>query len=176
MEIHDLLLELYGRIPEHVHQAVDGLTVEELTATPEPGCNPIGWIVWHLTRVQDHHVAELLDQPQIWESGDWARRFGVDPDPQNTGFGHGPEEVAAIRPEGPEVLAEYYAAVAARTDDLVRTLDLDVSFPLPEAPWFPPGAQRSVRRALMHIAAETAQHAGHADILRETLDGQKTMG
>jgi hypothetical protein len=75
-------------------------------------------------------------------------------------------------------LAEY-EAVAARTDELVRTLDLDASFPLPEAPSFPPGAQRSVRRALMHVAAETAQHAGHAghaDILRETLDGQKTMG
>ena len=74
-----------------------------------------------------------------------------------------------------DALAEY-EAVAARTDELVRTLDLDVSFPLPEAPWFPPGAQRSVRRAFLHIAAETAQHAGHADILRESLDGQKTMG
>ncbi|CAA9379517.1 MAG: Protein of unknown function DUF664, partial [uncultured Pseudonocardia sp.] len=61
-------------------------------------------------------------------------------------------------------------------DELVRTLDLDASFPLPEAPWFAPGAQRSVRRAFLHIAAETAQHAGHADILRESLDGQKTMG
>ncbi|MGY1753715.1 DinB family protein [Blastococcus sp. SYSU D01042] len=72
-------------------------------------------------------------------------------------------------------LAEY-EEVAARTDELARTLDLDVSFPLPEAPWFPPGAHRSVRRALMHIAAETVQHAGHADIIRESLDGQKTMG
>ena len=72
-------------------------------------------------------------------------------------------------------LAEY-EEVAARTDELVRTLDLDTSFPLPEAPWFPPGAQRSVRRTFLHIAAETAQHAGHADILRESLDGQKTMG
>ncbi|MDT0276570.1 DinB family protein [Blastococcus goldschmidtiae] len=73
------------------------------------------------------------------------------------------------------VLAEY-EEVAARTDELVSTLDLDASFPLPEAPWFPPGAQRSVRRTFLHIAAETAQHAGHADILRESLDGQKTMG
>ncbi len=72
-------------------------------------------------------------------------------------------------------LAEY-EEVAARTDELVATLDLDASFPLPEAPWFPPGAQRSVRRTFLHIAAETAQHAGHADILRESLDGQKTMG
>ncbi|SEL01555.1 Protein of unknown function [Blastococcus sp. DSM 46786] len=70
-----------------------------------------------------------------------------------------------------------YDDVARRTDDLVRTLpDLDVSHPLPEAPWFPPGATRSARRVFLHIIAETAQHAGHADILRESLDGQKTMG
>jgi Protein of unknown function (DUF664) len=74
------------------------------------------------------------------------------------------------------VLADY-AEVARRTDELVRTLpDLDVSHPLPEAPWFEPGATRSARRVFLHIIAETAQHAGHADILRESLDGQKSMG
>ncbi|WP_024794471.1 DinB family protein [Tomitella biformata] len=74
------------------------------------------------------------------------------------------------------VLAEY-DAVAARTNELVRTLpDLNVSHPLPEAPWFEPGAAWSARRALLHIIAETAQHAGHADIIRESLDGALTMG
>jgi hypothetical protein len=74
-------------------------------------------------------------------------------------------------------LLERYAQVAARTDDIVATLpDLDADQPLPEAPWFPPGARWSARRALLHIIAETAQHAGHADIIRESLDGQKTMG
>jgi Protein of unknown function (DUF664) len=74
------------------------------------------------------------------------------------------------------VLADY-ADVASRTDDLVASLpDLDVAHPLPEAPWFPPGARWSARHALLHIIAETAQHAGHADIIRESLDGQKTMG
>ena len=69
-----------------------------------------------------------------------------------------------------------YDEVARRTDELVRTIDLDVSQPLPEAPWFPPGATRTARRVFVHIVAETAQHAGHADIVREALDGQKTMG
>lgn len=70
-----------------------------------------------------------------------------------------------------------YAEVARRTDELVATLpDLDRSHPLPEAPWFPPGARWSARRVLVHILAETAQHAGHADIIRESVDGQKTMG
>ena len=73
------------------------------------------------------------------------------------------------------VLADY-EKIAARTDELVRTSDLDAEQPLPEAPWFPPNATRSARRVFVHIVGETAQHAGHADILRESLDGQKTMG
>ena len=69
-----------------------------------------------------------------------------------------------------------YAQVAARTDALVAELDLNTAHPLPEAPWFEPGASWTVRRVLLHLVAETAQHAGHADVLRESLDGQKTMG
>jgi hypothetical protein len=76
-----------------------------------------------------------------------------------------------------EMILDRYDEVAARTDDLVTSLpSLDVSHPLPEAPWFEPGAAWSARRALLHIVAETSQHAGHADILREALDGAKTMG
>ncbi|MEU6424257.1 DinB family protein [Microbispora sp. NPDC046973] len=74
------------------------------------------------------------------------------------------------------VLADY-AEVARRTDELVATLpDLDATLPLPKAPWFEAGARWSARRVLMHIVAETAQHAGHADIIRESLDGAKSMG
>jgi hypothetical protein len=74
------------------------------------------------------------------------------------------------------LLAEY-DEVARQTDHLLATVpDLDAGHPLPEAPWFPPGATWSARRALLHIMAETAQHAGHADIIRESLDGSKTMG
>jgi uncharacterized damage-inducible protein DinB len=73
-------------------------------------------------------------------------------------------------------LLQAYDEVAARTDDLVTTVDLDSAHPLPPAPWFEPGAVRTARQALMHIATETAQHAGHADIIREAIDGAKTMG
>ncbi len=75
-----------------------------------------------------------------------------------------------------EVLADY-EQIAEATDGLVlEVADLDRSFPLPPAPWFPPGAVRSIRRTIVHVIAETAQHAGHADIIRETIDGAKTMG
>lgn len=74
------------------------------------------------------------------------------------------------------VLADYNA-VAAHTEEVVRGLpNLDVAHPLPDAPWFPPGTTWSARRVLVHILSETAQHSGHADILRESLDGAKTMG
>ena len=100
---------------------------------------------------------------------------------------HGPPDedaeanhAAGFRMEDGETLADLVAAydeVAARTDQLVSSLpSLDASQPLPEAPWFPPGARWSARRVLLHIVAETAQHAGHADIIRETIDGAKTMG
>ena len=85
----------------------------------------------------------------------------------------------AFRLTDDETLAgvlERYDEVAARTDELVATVDLDHAWPLPEAPWFEPGATRSARRTFVHIVGETAQHAGHADIIREAIDGQKSMG
>ena len=69
-----------------------------------------------------------------------------------------------------------YQEVADATDALIASIDLDSDHPLPEAPWFEPGARWTARRTLLHILAETSQHAGHADIIREALDGQKTMG
>jgi len=74
-------------------------------------------------------------------------------------------------------LLEDYAAAARQTDELLASLpDLDAAQPLPEAPWYEPGASWSVRRVLLHVIAETSQHAGHADIIREAIDGAKTMG
>lgn len=69
-----------------------------------------------------------------------------------------------------------YEEVARRTEEIVATIDLDLAHRLPDAPWFEPGATWTVRRALLHVIAETSQHSGHADIVREALDGQKTMG
>jgi len=86
------------------------------------------------------------------------------------------DEFNLIGDETLESVLARYAEVAAATDAFVVDADLDVSYPLPEAPWFEPGASRSVRRVLLHVIGETAQHAGHADILREALDGAKTMG
>ncbi|MFJ5157219.1 DinB family protein [Streptomyces sp. NPDC088353] len=128
----------------------------------------LGGLIKHATAVERNWVDFILNGPSAMgdftarTEADWARRadeFRLLPGETLTG-----------------VLADY-AEVARRTDDLVATLpDLEVTRPLPKAPWFEPGAQWSARRVLMHIIAETAQHAGHADIIRESLDGAKSMG
>lgn len=166
MDVAPLLLELYGRIPPLARQAVDGLDADALARAPRPGTNPIGWLVWHLTRVQDGHVAELLEADQLWATGDWAGRMGLDPDPSNTGYGHTPEDVAAVRPDGPDVLVEYLDATSSRTSAFLEGLgpgDLDR---VVDRNWDPP-VTLGVR--LVSIADDCLQHVGQAAYVRGLL-------
>jgi hypothetical protein len=166
MDVASLLLELYGRIPPLARGAVAGLDPGRLTERPSPGANTIAWLVWHLTRVQDHHVAELLAADQVWVSGDWARRFRLDPDPSNTGYGHTAQDVAAVRPESPDALLEYHYAVDGRTREMLEGLvpaDLDR---IVDRRWDPP-VTMGVR--LVSIADDSLQHAGQAAYVRGIL-------
>jgi hypothetical protein len=159
------LLELLQAHRGFLRFTVQGLTDEQARQRTTVSELTLGGLIKHVARTEAGWAAFTVEGPEAMAApqddagyADWADGHRLLPGETLEG-----------------VLAEY-AEVAARTDELVRTLDLDASFPLPEAPWFPPGAQRSVRRAFLHIATETAQHAGHADILRESLDRQKTMG
>lgn len=166
MDVRDLLIELFDRIPDEIAVAVDGLDAETLHRAPEPGTNSIGWLVWHLTRVQDHHVSELLDEDQVWATSGWAARFGLDADPANTGYGHRPADVEVVRPDGADALTGYYAAVAARTRELLDGLtaaDLDR---VVDERWDPP-VTLGVR--LISIADDDIQHAGQAAYARGLL-------
>lgn len=158
-----LLLELYGRIPPLARGAVQGLHLDELTTPPAPGTNPIAWLVWHLARVQDSHIAEVLDTDQLWVGRDWARQFGLDPDPWNTGYGHSQDEVAAVRPERPEVLVEYLDAVHARTAEMLRRLTPAELDRIVDRSWDPP-VTLGVR--LVSVADDGLQHAGQAAYVR----------
>jgi uncharacterized damage-inducible protein DinB len=162
----EALIELFGRIAEHVHDVVDGLTPDDLVWAPAPGANSIGWLVWHLTRVQDDHVADLLDEEQLWATGPWAVRFGLTPDPGNTGYGHTAADVAAVRPESAEALVSYYAAVAARTEAFLDRLTDDDLDQVVDERWDPP-VTMGVR--LVSIADDDIQHAGQAAYLRGLL-------
>jgi uncharacterized damage-inducible protein DinB len=143
-------------------QARQRTTVSELT---------LGGLIKHVAEVESSWADFIVNGPASMAGGDtdWSEPTPEQIENYRAGFQLLPDETL----DG--VLARY-EEIARRTDELVATVDLDLSHPLPEAPWFPKGATRSARRALMHIVAETAQHAGHADIIRESLDGQKTMG
>ncbi|MFF4878570.1 MULTISPECIES: DinB family protein [unclassified Micromonospora] len=166
MDVKDLLTETYDRLPDLVRAAVDGLSPEQLRWAPGPGANPIGWLVWHLTRIQDDHVADLLDADQVWTSGDWASRFGLAADPNDTGYAHSPAQVAAVRPESAQALIDYYEAVAARTAPFLaglRPADLDR---VVDEAWDPP-VTLGVR--LVSVAEDDLQHVGQAGYVRGLL-------
>jgi Protein of unknown function (DUF664) len=166
MDIGPFLLELYGRIPPLAADAVENLSAEQLAWTPAPGANSGGWLVWHLARVQDHHVSELVGQPQIWTTGEWAERCGLEADPSNTGYGHSPEDVRAVRPDGADVLLGYLGEVDARTRRYLEGLaaaDLDQ---VVDRRWDPP-VTLGVR--LVSVADDCLQHAGQAAYVRGLL-------
>ncbi len=162
----EAFIEVLGRVAEHVHAVVDGLSADDLVWAPAPGANTIGWLVWHLTRVQDDHVAELLDDEQLWATGTWAPRFGLDPDPANSGYGHTPADVATVRPEGSDVLVEYYDAVAARTTTFLEGITSQELDRIVDDRWDPP-VTLGVR--LVSVVDDDIQHAGQAAYLRGLL-------
>lgn len=166
MDVDALLLELYGRIPPLARESVAGLDVEQLTTPPAAGANTVAWLVWHLARVQDHHVSELLDVDQLWVGADWAGRFGLAPDPSNTGYGHTAAEVLAVRPDTPDLLLDHLDAVQRRTESFLAELtptDLDR---VVDRRWDPP-VTLGVR--LVSIADDSLQHLGQAAYVRGLL-------
>lgn len=155
------LLETLAKHRGFLRFTVQGLTDEQAAQRTTASELCLGGLIKHVAATEKQWMAFALGGAEAMfdASGDWASGFRMVAGETLTG------------------LLDDYDEVTRRTDDLVATLpDLDESHPLPEAPWFEPGATWSVRRVLLHIVAETAQHAGHADIIRESLDGSKTMG
>ena len=167
MDLNEVLADLFGRVDEHVHEAVDGLDAEALRTPPVDGSNTIGWLVWHLTRVQDHHMSELLGQDQVWMLGDWPQRFGVEPDPHNTGYGHTATEVLTIRPENAQVVIDYFDAVTARTKAFISSVTAEELDRIVDERWDPP-VTLGVR--LISVVDDEIQHAGQASYARGILD------
>ncbi|GGM11913.1 DinB family protein [Dactylosporangium sucinum] len=167
MQVNELLIEGFGRLPELVEGAVDGLTAEQLQWAPAPGANTIGWLVWHLTRVQDGHLTELIDgAEELWATGDFAGRFGLDPDPGNTGYGHTPADVATVRAESPDALLAYFTAVHERTIAFLEKLSPQDLDRIVDERWDPP-VSLGVR--LVSVWDDDTQHVGQAAYVRGLL-------
>jgi len=162
MTIDELLLDAFGRIREAVTEILDGLTADQLDYEPGAGSNTIAWLVWHLTRIQDDHVAAAAEIEQVWLRDGWFERFALPLDRLDHGYGHSAEQVALVKASR-ELLLGYHEAVFEQTARVVEGLeDADLDRVVDER-WEPP-VTLGVR--LVSVIADDLQHAGQAAYLR----------
>ena len=163
----DLLGDAFGRIRGIIHRAVDGLAPEQLTIRVDDQANSISWLVWHLTRIQDDHIADAAGTEQVYTSGGWVDRFALPFEPSATGYGHSSDEVASVQAVSGELLTDYHEAVFQQTIRFVESLtDNDLSRIVDES-WNPP-VTLGVR--LVSVLSDNLQHAGQAAFVRGIID------
>lgn len=166
MHARDILIDGFDRIREEVHATVEGLGTDALNARPDHDANSVAWLVWHLTRVQDDHVAGAFGLEQVWPSGGWRKRFGLDLPPLDTGYGHSAARVAKVRVDSGKLLTGYYDAVHEQSVGALREMaakDLDR---VVDERWDPP-VTLGVR--LVSVLSDDLQHIGQAAYLRGLL-------
>ncbi len=162
-----LIIDALGRVRSLVASIADDLDVEALLWQPSPGTNSIGWLLWHLTRVEDDHVAGLAGSEQVWTAQGWARRFDLPYRDGDFGFGHSPEDVRAFRVDDPALLTGYQDAVHARAVEVVGGMsDADLERVIDDR-WDPP-VTAGVR--LVSVIGDTTQHAGQAGYVKGLLE------
>lgn len=165
MDAKDVLDDAFARLPELYADVADGLDESRLNERPQGTGNPIGWLLWHLARVEDDHVADLTDSTQVWDDG-WREQFHLPLKAHDTGFGHTSEQVDAVHITDASLLVEYYRAVNRRTretfaglkdDDLDRVVDEEQE----------PPVTAGVR--LVSVQGDCLQHLGQAAYLKGLL-------
>ena len=162
----EVLTDAFGRIHDDVHRVLDGLNREQLAARLDSDANSIGWLIWHLTRIQDDHVAGVAGTEQVWTSAGWADRFALPFDPADHGYGHSSDQVASVVVDA-EPLAAYYDAVHEVTVAYLAGLtnaDLDR---VVDERWDPP-VTLSVR--LVSVVPDDVTHTGQAAFIRGILE------
>ncbi|MER6694259.1 mycothiol transferase [Streptomyces minutiscleroticus] len=168
MRSQDVLVEAYGRIKEEVHAVVDGLTADDLNARVGGGANSISWLVWHLTRVQDDHVADAFGLDQVWPAQGWADRFKLDLPHEDTGYGHSSEQVGKVRVDSGDLLLGYYDAVHDQTLACLHGVDDAALDRVVDENWDPP-VTLGVR--LASVLSDDLQHVGQAAFVRGLVTG-----
>lgn len=161
-----LLLDAFSRIDEAVHDAVSGLRTDQLSIRVDPDANSIAWLTWHLSRIQDDHVAGVAGTEQVWTAGGWAARFNLPLDVHDHGYGHSSAQVASVVCDADELLG-YHEAVQAATRAYLETLtDADLGRVV-DTRWDPP-VTLGVR--LVSVIADGLQHAGQAAFVRGIIE------
>ena len=166
MNIDAVLADAFTRVRELVPTVVGGLDETDLAWRPDADANSISWLVWHLTRVADDHVAEVAGTEQVWTAGGWYDRFGLPFPPRAHGYGHSSADVAAVRVPA-DLLAGYHDAVAAAVLAHVVTLAPDDLDRVVDERWDPP-VTLGVR--LVSVVSDTMQHVGQAAYVRGLLE------
>jgi uncharacterized damage-inducible protein DinB len=163
----DVLADSFGRIRGVVHRVVAGLSPEQLGARINDESNSIAWLVWHLTRVQDDHVADAAGLEQVWTSNEWANRFALPFRVGATGYGHSSADVAAVQVESGQLLTDYYDAVHEQSIKFVEGLTDDDLARVVDESWDPP-VTLGVR--LVSVISDDLQHAGQAAFVRGIIE------
>jgi hypothetical protein len=167
MTASDLLADAFGRIQQLVTGTVTGLSAAELSYRPKAEANSIGWLIWHLTRIQDDHIADAAGAEQVWTAQGWHDRLGLPFDAGDTGYGHGPEQVSAVEIGRPELLIGYHDAVYQQSLRFVSGLTETDLARVVDDRWDPP-VTLGVR--LVSVLGDDWQHAGQAAYLKGLLD------
>ncbi len=163
MTLADLLTDAFGRIRDGAHGAVEGLSPDQLAQRPSPDANSIAWLVWHLARVQDDHVAEVAGLEQVWTSQGWHERFGLPFDPGVIGYGQSSQEVGQVRGLDAELLTGYLDAVHEQTVGYVSGLGLDDLDRVVDERWDP---AVTLGARLVSVINDDQQHVGQAAYVR----------
>ncbi|MFG3660518.1 DUF664 domain-containing protein [Streptomyces sp. NPDC047706] len=166
MHAKDILSDGYGRVQEEVHAVVEGLTADGLNARPGPTANSVSWLIWHLTRVQDDHVADAAGLEQVWFGQDWEKRFGLGLPRHDTGYGHSPAKVAKVRVDSPDLLTGYYDAVHEQTRGFLREVTAQDLERVVDERWDPPV---TLGTRLVSVLSDDLQHVGQAAYVRGLL-------
>ena len=166
MDAKDILTDAAQRSTEVCRQLLEDLTPEEANRKPAEGTNPITWLIWHIAREQDAQVAELNGGDEVWVSGGWADRFGLDLPTESMGFGHSSSDVDKVRVTDLSLLRGYLDAAAAATANYLASLSQSDLDDVVDEQWDPP-VTRGAR--LVSVIDDAAQHAGQAAYVRGLL-------
>lgn len=159
----DVFTNHFERILATARRIVDGLGADDLAWRSDAGANSIAWLVWHVARIQDDHVADVAGTEQVWATGDWAVRFGLDDGAVGTGWGHTREQVAAVRPSEPGLLVDYLSQVTEQTLAFLHEVTAGDLDRVVDESWDPP-VTLGVR--LNSVVGDNWQHLGQAAHVR----------
>lgn len=167
MDTHALLTDAFHRIPALARRHAEGADDNLLHTRPDAGANTLAWLLWHTARQADAQVAALAGRDQVWTTDGFVERFGLSLDPADHGYGHSPEQVAAVRVDDPQLLVDYQDAVTAMVDDYLATADADELDRVVDDSYDPP-VTAGVR--LISVLGDALQHLGQAGYVRGLLE------